>query len=200
MNELPANLKDSASSNLKDMPSNMSEAESAAHIDKINAETQARNGVANRVCGECTACCTIMAIAELKKANYRPCPHNCGSCAIYESRPRTCRAWSCSWWLGRIEGDEQRRPDKLGLLFTHEKLAGKRITVAFEVWPGAGRETNNANLLREMSERMPVVLREFQTRRCEVITPDEQLRQYIWQLIQQDWYQNLYGQIVVANF
>ena len=35
----------------------LSDADYAVHIDKINAETQARNGVANRVCGACTACC-----------------------------------------------------------------------------------------------------------------------------------------------
>ena len=195
-----ASLDETESSNLKDMPSDMPDADFAAHVDKINAQVQARNGVANRVCGECTACCTIMAVAELNKANYQPCPHNCGSCAIYDSRPRNCRSWCCSWLLGRIEGDEQRRPDKLGLMFTREKLAGKPITVAFEVWPGAGSESHNANLLREMSQRMPIVLREYQTRKCSVFTPHQQLRQHICRLIQDDWCHNWYSQVVVTNF
>ena len=78
--------------NPQDMRANMSDAEYAVHVDKINADIQARHGVASRVCGECTACCTIMAIAELNKANYQPCPHNCGCCAIYANRPRNCRS------------------------------------------------------------------------------------------------------------
>ena len=202
MSENPANQaspKMAESSQRKAMQS-MSDADFAVYVDKINAETQAHNGVANRVCGECTACCTILAVGELNKANYQSCPHNCGSCAIYDSRPRTCRTWCCSWLLGRIEGDEQRRPDKLGLVFSHDQLGGKRITVACEVWPGAGKQSNNANLLRTMSQQMPIVLRDYQTLGCTVFTPDEQLRQSIGQLIQDEWYQKLYGQILVTNF
>jgi hypothetical protein len=93
------------------------------------------------------------------------------------------------WLLGRLEGDERRRPDQLGLMFNHEKLAGQPITVAYEVWPGAGRQANIKYFLRKMSQKMPIVLREYQTRKCDVITPDRELRQQIRQLIQAEWVQ-----------
>lgn len=184
-----ASWKDTEAPKLNDIESKMSEADYAIYVDKVNAETKARNGVANRICGDCTACCTVMGVAELNKANYQPCSHNCGSCAIYNSRPSTCRSWCCGWLLGLIEGDERRRPDKLGLLFNRENLGGKPITVAYEVWPGAGRESNNEYLLRKMSQKTPIVLREYQTRKCDVITANRERRQKIRQLILHEWCQ-----------
>ncbi len=182
-----------------DRESNLSDAEVAAHADKINAATQARHGVADRVCGDCTACCTVMGVAELNKATYQPCPHNCGSCAIYDSRPRTCRSYCCDWLLGLVEGDERRRPDQLGLLFNHDKMAGKPVTVAYQVWPDAARQSNNESVLQEMSQEMPIILLEYQSSKCDVITPDEGLRQYIRRLLHDDWCQNLYFQVSVTN-
>jgi hypothetical protein len=164
-------------------------ADFAAHAERINAETQSSNGVAGRVCGECTACCTVMGVAELNKANYQPCSHNCGRCGIYDSRPNTCRTWCCGWLLGRIEGDGRRRPDQLGLLFNQETLAGKTVTVAYEVWPGAGKQANIKYLLRKMSQTEPIVLREHATRKCDVITPDRRKREAMRQSIQNEWCQ-----------
>ncbi len=184
-----ASWKDAEAFKAKDITPNMPEADYAIYLDKANAETKARNGVANRVCGECTACCTVMGVAELNKANYQPCAHDCGCCAIYDSRPITCRSWCCGWLLGLIEGDERRRPDKLGLLFNRENLAGKPTTVAYEVWPGAGRQSNNEYLLRKMSQNAPVVLREYQTRKCDVITPSREQRQKLQQSILREWCQ-----------
>ena len=59
--------------------------------------------------------------------------------------------------------------------------------VAYEVWPGAGKESNNAYLLRKMSQKTPVVLREYQTRKCDIITPDQNRQQSIRQSIQAEW-------------
>ncbi|HEX4144972.1 MAG TPA: hypothetical protein VHY91_15815 [Pirellulales bacterium] len=141
-----------------------------------------------------------MAIDELRKANYEACPHARGCCTIYESRPKTCRTWSCGWLLGRVDGDERTRPDKLGLMFNRERLGGKPITVVYEVWPGAGRESGNAALLGELSQKMPIVLRDYQARTCHVLTPDQRQRQAIDQLIQYEWLLYGYTQVVVANF
>ena len=202
MHETPDNQsapKEGATSKRKEIDAAMSDADYAAHVDSYNAAVKARNGVAERECGECTACCTVLAVAELNKPAYQACAHECGGCGIYNSRPRACRAWCCSWLFGRIEGDERRRPDKLGLLFTREGLAEKPITVAYEVWPGAGRELRNDYLLRKMSQKIPIVLRDYQTKNCTVITPDAEKRQYISQLIQSDWYATEITQVVVTN-
>jgi hypothetical protein len=181
--------KDAETSGLQEMESTMSDADYAAYVDKVNAEIQASNGVANRVCGDCTACCTVMGVVELNKANYQPCSHNCGRCGIYNSRPSTCRSWSCGWLLGLIEGDERRRPDQIGLLFNRETLGGKSILVAYEVWPAAGRQPRNEYLLRKMSQKNPIVLRQYETRKCDVITPDRLRRRQLRQSILTEWCQ-----------
>src|SRR5260221_13659539 len=66
----------------------------AAQSEERLLEMQRQYGVVNRRCGECTACCTFMVVTELKKPAKVPCP-NCSAagCAIYESRPLTCRGW-----------------------------------------------------------------------------------------------------------
>jgi hypothetical protein len=193
-------LKEMELTRLKETATGMSNADYGVYVDKINAEIKARHGVADRVCGECTACCTVMAVGALYKASYRRCSHDSGCCAVYASRPKPCRAWCCSWLLGRIEGDERQRPDKLGLMFTLEPLTGKAITVAYEVWPGAGKQSDNEYLLRTMSQQMPVVLRQYETKKCYLFVPDPVLRKEIGRLIQDDWYNTGYTQIVVSNF
>jgi hypothetical protein len=74
--------------------------------------------VPGRECGECTACCSEIAIddPQLSKPAGRACA-NCGAtgCAIYDVRPRSCRAWFCAW---RRLADlaDQLRPDRSGLM------------------------------------------------------------------------------------
>ena len=75
------------------------------------------------------------------------------------------------------------------MLFNSENLAGKPITVAYEVWPGAGRQSNNKYLLAKMSQTAPVILREYETRKCDVITPDRAKRHVLRQSILQEWVQ-----------
>jgi hypothetical protein len=104
-------------------------------------EIQRTHNVAGRTCGECTACCMVMAIVELGKDNYTPCPNCTGtSCAIYQTRPTTCRGWSCEWWLGRLGLSDDQRPDKLGVIFTHDADS----VLAFEITSGSA--TNPAAL------------------------------------------------------
>jgi hypothetical protein len=184
-----ASLNETQSSGRHQIESNSSGAEDAADWDTINFETAGGHAVTNRICGACTACCTVMGVVELNKANYQPCSHECGKCGIYKSRPSACRTWSCGWLLGVIEGDERRRPDQLGLLFNREDLSGKPMMVAYEVWPRAGRQSKSAYLLRKMSQKQPIILREYETRKCDVITPDRQRQQTLRQAILDEWCQ-----------
>lgn len=75
--------------------------------------------VANRSCGECTACCRLLTIDDplLQKPAMVLCPNCTGaSCAIYQQRPAACRAWHCAW--RRIESmPAKSRPDRLGVMF-----------------------------------------------------------------------------------
>jgi len=50
-------------------------------------------------CDGCSACCKVMKIEELNKPAHTWCAHcNIGQgCAIYETRPESCRVYECVW-------------------------------------------------------------------------------------------------------
>ena len=71
-----------------------------------------------RACGTCNACCMLPPILEpLNKTAGVWCKHcDVGiGCSIYKRRPKQCRDFLCQWILG--EGEEEERPDKIGLMF-----------------------------------------------------------------------------------
>ena len=93
-----------------------------------------------RVCGECTLCCTLLRVDELKKLGGTPCaqlrqaPSEPG-CSIHEKRPRICRAYACLWLSGGLDGED--RPDRLGAvldLVSEGHIAKLRV---HEAVPGA---------------------------------------------------------------
>jgi hypothetical protein len=60
-----------------------------------------------RSCGSCSMCCRLLDVPEVKQRD-KWCPHcrpGRGGCSIYETRPQTCRAYTCMWLLG-LFGDE----------------------------------------------------------------------------------------------
>jgi hypothetical protein len=74
--------------------------------------------VPGRECGACDACCVLFEITEpsIAKAAGVPCRHlTKGGCAVYESRPQTCRSWLCGWRL-IASLPEDWRPDLSGIL------------------------------------------------------------------------------------
>lgn len=133
-----------------------------------------------RVCGECMACCHVLGISELGKSMYADCramikddnPLTVGltgttglacGCAMYGDRPSECRKYQCLWRCGMVEGDERRRPDKLGLLmdFGGGPDVGVSFLVAWEVWPGASDAPSARWFLDALVERCIVVLRRY---------------------------------------
>lgn len=93
-----------------------------------------------RSCGHCTACCTVLGVTEISKPVGTPCfmlrapgegeGHGCRS---YESRPPSCKGWSCLWRLGGLTGAD--RPDQVGAVFDRALKGNDRI-VAREAFPG----------------------------------------------------------------
>ncbi len=75
--------------------------------------------IADRPCGECNVCCVALTINDpaLQKLPGVRCRHaqHDNSCAIYATRPHTCRAFYCGWrqlkWIR-----ETLRPDRSGVL------------------------------------------------------------------------------------
>ena len=57
-------------------------------------------------------CCKTMSVWEIDKPNNVWCKHvrNHTSCAIYETRPNSCRIFNCLWLRG--VGPEALRPDR----------------------------------------------------------------------------------------
>ncbi len=74
-------------------------------------------------CGDCTACCRVFSIGELKKPAGKWCEHcDIGvGCKIYEARPKTCVDFKCLWLLSTETKESQLplelRPDKCKVVF-----------------------------------------------------------------------------------
>ncbi len=74
--------------------------------------------LADRACGDCTACCIVLTVdtPDFAKPAGMPCNHlSAGGCGIHAVRPRICRTWFCAW--RRVEGmPDAARPDRSGVL------------------------------------------------------------------------------------
>lgn len=96
--------------------------------------------MSERHCGECTVCCEVAEVQDLKPA-WTPCPHQRsspqGSCAIYglAERPHVCLTFQCQWRRGF--GLEDWRPDRVGVMLSVNDLPDGRFGLAMETRPGA---------------------------------------------------------------
>lgn len=79
--------------------------------------------VPGRQCGDCTVCCTVLAIdtPQMQKAAGLRCRHCLGGCTIYESRPALCRDYHCGWRQLPIL-DTKWRPDISGVFVEFEPV------------------------------------------------------------------------------
>src|SRR4051812_37019979 len=98
-----------------------------------------------RSCGSCSACCSTVPVREIGLRSYTRCPNLRGfpearsGCRIYETRPFSCRSWSCAWLAGDM--DDELRPDRIGVVIDPipDTIAANGITVPaaqFWVLPG----------------------------------------------------------------
>lgn len=65
-----------------------------------------------RVCGDCTLCCALERVPEIKKPGGRLCEHCDAGCVIHEDRPKSCRDFECAWLASDMP--EEWRPDLIG--------------------------------------------------------------------------------------
>lgn len=74
--------------------------------------------LADRSCGDCTACCTELVVdsPDFAKPAGVPCVHlKRNGCGIHPVRPRICQTWFCAWRrVARLP--DEARPDRSGLL------------------------------------------------------------------------------------
>lgn len=117
-----------------------------------------------RVCGSCTACCTVLGVPELEKGTYEVCEHLCAAgCGIHAERPGSCRTFECQWLRGvlEVEGrvDPDLRPDSCGVIFDYQpESAFGEVYVAWEVEPGASAREPAKGVLDGLAEGFPVIL------------------------------------------
>lgn len=117
--------------------------------------------MAPRECGDCTVCCTVMAVTELRKPSRRACEHvGREGCQIHPERPASCRLFHCLWLRGAVAGDEALRPDALGVMFDYfvTRDTGEEHLIAFEAWPGALDEPAARSVLEELARTHAVRL------------------------------------------
>ncbi|MGA7710585.1 MAG: hypothetical protein WCA81_01690 [Rhizomicrobium sp.] len=79
--------------------------------------------VPGRECGECTVCCTVMAIdkPDIQKEAGVTCRHCVAACTIYDTRPPLCRDFYCGWrQLPML--DDVWRPDRSGVFVEVEPV------------------------------------------------------------------------------
>ena len=82
-----------------------------------------------RDCGSCNVCCVMLTIDD--PALQKPQGYRCrnaqrdNSCAIYATRPNTCRAFNCGWRVLRFVRPTLR-PDQSGVLVRmHREVSAK---------------------------------------------------------------------------
>lgn len=135
-------------------------------------------GQPDRQCGECQACCEVVAIKgdnmTPEKKNYERCVHQCDKgCAVYSSRPVECRTYMCEWRTGTLT-DEDDRPDKLGVIIDTRNLTdttgqdrkplaanGKPVTIALVLWevrPGALKTERVQSIIKWIKKNMSVAV------------------------------------------
>lgn len=122
----------------------------------------------DRACDDCHACCSVLAIRDLKKPAGETCKHldatKIDACTIYADRPFDCKEYRCAWLHTPGFGDTWHRPDRLGVLFTPRDnkwevlpFAGLYTLIAHETRPGAFEEPGAKKFLKHVAGRFIVL-------------------------------------------
>ena len=122
----------------------------------------------SRVCGACSACCTVATVPELEKPGGVACPHQrtdaLGGCTIHgsEQRPTICSTFQCQWLRGF--GAEEDRPDLAGALVTiNETTPGRVIGFLKELEPNAVTTTGRDLAVRfALTYPLPLIVVDFE--------------------------------------
>ena len=131
---------------------------------------------ANKICGECTLCCKVMAVEQLAKPVGVWCPH-CRpgrGCQIYPERPAECQTFSCLWLINDLL-DQRWKPSKSRfVLTTSEDGIEVRCDPGF---PDAWRKEPFRSEIREWAisgETHDVTVVVIIDQRMILVTPDRE--------------------------
>ena len=107
--------------------------------------------VPGKSCGSCTKCCTVMAVAEIKKKAWVECPHAAAGlgCKIYSDRPSGCRKFICGWLLDPQMGPDLK-PENCHVVFY--QINGQNIVATCDAnYPDAWRKPNVIEFLHRLA-------------------------------------------------
>lgn len=117
-----------------------------------------------RRCGDCTGCCTALAVGDLdppKEMGVR-CVHLVigKGCGIYQTRPDSCRQYRCLW----LDGDgsvtlrTKDRPDRIGVAFDAQVHKKHGLTViARELRHGGLNDPRARSIIQTMGLKFLVL-------------------------------------------
>ena len=127
-----------------------------------------------RACGDCSLCCRVLRVDELKKLGGLPCVHQDApkpGCAIHPTRPSICRAYRCLWLSGGLEVAD--RPDKLGAVLD---VVAQGPVIRLEIRQGRAGVFDESERLQAIADEyrtsMPVRVTDVD----EVLDPDRAFR------------------------
>ena len=119
-----------------------------------------------RKCGDCSECCIVGHVPELKKDAHTRCPFisTCatGSCSIFKSPilPDTCKNYECSWKKGW--GSDDDRPKENRVMFTSNILENQKYLTAIQLEKDA-ITTSGKDMAIQMvsSSKIPMIVVEY---------------------------------------
>src|SRR4051812_32293115 len=104
-----------------------------------------------KTCGDCSLCCTLVAVESLSKPVYTPCVHLCAEgCGIHGSHPADCQAFQCGWKDFHDLGEEWR-PSNCGFLIRVELDAQLLCIDVDPTRPDAWRQPEFYSVIKEWS-------------------------------------------------
>lgn len=113
--------------------------------------------MADDICGECRACCTVLGVKALEKPAYTACINEClAGCAIYQNRPDECRTYKCLYYLQPV--DKRKRPDKIGFIVEPSSTKFGETLVVREFKQGASDLKEGQDFINDLVEKTNAVV------------------------------------------
>lgn len=98
-------------------------------------------------CGGCTACCSTVPVKEIGLGAFIRCQHLRSpaeskiGCSIYQTRPRSCLQWACTWLISDLP--DEFKPNRIGVVVDPipdmVRVYGEEL-VAAQLWVVPGHE------------------------------------------------------------
>jgi hypothetical protein len=155
-----------------------------------------------QVCGDCTECCTVLAISELDKPVWKECMYQVRTvdktipqkdrlsigCSIYNTKPAECSVYWCFFSGGMFGRDIKYRPDKLGLIVDFrgaEESTADRLPIQFlQVWesrPNALKTPRAKEVIDSLGKKFPIVLRGYRLplSKVQVLGSKDQIKRVV---------------------